>query len=162
VKLFLPFPVLPADVFLSFVCKRYFFVVLPCPQASAVKLFVVHHTMCMRVCSSWRRVITSDQQFLKGIAVSVNPKAPLRGNQPLCECCRGMSVMVQQARHRQLPLPRVVDKVNVQFWGFLHHCMYTDMFVTGKCLTPRAFMLGLCNWCCLGTQMKQSRCRTLG
>ncbi|DBB12840.1 TPA: hypothetical protein ACH3X3_005602 [Trebouxia sp. C0006] len=62
------------------------------------------------VCHSWRRVITSDQHFLKGIAVSVNPKAPLRGNQPLCECCRGMSVMVQQARHRQLPLPRVVDK----------------------------------------------------
>ncbi|KAL0034572.1 hypothetical protein WJX79_008881 [Trebouxia sp. C0005] len=62
------------------------------------------------VCHSWRRVITSDQHFLKGVAVNVNPKAPLRGNQPLCECCRGMSVMVQQARHRQLPLPRVVDK----------------------------------------------------
>ncbi len=75
--------------------------------------------MCIRVCSSWRRVITSDQQFLKSIAVSVNPKAPLRGNQPLCECCRGMCVMVQQARRQQLPLPKVVDKV--QRWGFLRH-----------------------------------------
>lgn len=135
--LFLPFPLLPADVFLSFVLKRCFFVVLPRPQASAVKLFTVHHTMYTCVCSSWRRVITSDQQFLKGIAVSVNPKAALRGNQPLCECCRGMSVMVQQARHRQLPLPRVVDKVNVQFWKSLHHWICADSILTGKCLTPK-------------------------
>lgn len=148
-KLFLPLPLLPAvDVFLSFASKRCFFVVSSCPQASAVKLFAVHHTMCICVCSSWRRVITSDQHFLKGIAVSVNPKAPLRGNQPLCECCRGMSVMVQQARHRQLPLPRVVDKVNIQLWAFcfknpsykisyIASCM-ADMVVIGKRLPPRA------------------------
>ena len=114
-----------ADVFL-FVFKRCFFVLLLLPQASAVKLFTMHHTLCICVYSSWRRVITSDQHFFKSIAVSVNPKAPLRGNQPLCECCRGMSVMVQQARHRQLPLPRVIDKVTVQFWdSCMTECMQT-------------------------------------
>lgn len=62
------------------------------------------------VCRSWRQIISSDQHFLKSIQVNINPKAPLQGSQLLCECCRGMSIMVQQARHRQLPLPRVIHK----------------------------------------------------
>ena len=55
--------------------------------------------------------MTADQNFLKGIICSINAKAPLRGSQLLCDCCRGMSLMVQQARHRQLPVPRVIHKV---------------------------------------------------
>ncbi|DBA79070.1 TPA: hypothetical protein ACH3X1_008925 [Trebouxia sp. C0004] len=91
------------------------------------------------VCHSWRRVITSDQQFLKGIAVSVNPKAPLRGNQPLCECCRGMSVMVQQARHRQLPLPRVIDKA--AHGGNLSACVCVAQIMDGRGDTAAALKL---------------------
>ena len=69
---------------------------------------------CLRACDiyrSWRQAIVADQAFLKGIRVSINAKAPLRGSQLLCECCRGLSLMVQQTRHRQIPVPRVLHKV---------------------------------------------------
>ena len=75
------------------------------------------------VCSSWRQIISSDQHFLKSIHVNINPKAPLQGSQLVCECCRGMSIMVQQARHRQLPLPRVIHKVCNQAAITWYMCM---------------------------------------
>ena len=63
------------------------------------------------ICRSWRQALAEDQPFLKHIMVTIDARAPLRGSQLLCECCRGMSVIVQQARHRQTPIPRVIHRV---------------------------------------------------
>lgn len=83
-------------------------------QDSVVCMSMIHYILCqMRLLSAdraWRAGVSSDRAFLSKIRLRINPKAPFKALQ-MCDCCRGVSAIMRQQRHAQLPLPMVVRQV---------------------------------------------------